>query len=684
MLSIMAGKSSFPGWRHFMKNNLHHLLLLVFCLLIYTVGASPLSAEDESLCGQIASYTMDVTLDTETKIITATELLSWTNSTETPTDEMWFHLYWNAFQNNMSDFLAEGTQRWGRIIRKNKKQDWGYCRVDSIEVIEDQNFSEADLKPTIRFRHPDNDNTFDRTVFSVQLPKPLTPGQTIRLKIDFHSQVPRPIHRTGTHKDYYFIAQWFPKIGVFDQGQWNCHQFHATTNFFADFGTYDIKITLPSSYIIGATGEHLEKIENSDGTTTHRFIQHSVHDFAWTASPYYLKYVEPFEFSHGKSTEITLLLQPYHENQKDRYMNAVKNALKYCSLWYGDYPYTTITCVDPAYNSRSGGMEYPTLFTGGTYFLSPEGTARPEGVTIHEFGHGYFYGLVASNEFEDAWMDEGFTSFLDSEVYQAAYGDTFYSRSYFGIPCVFKEVSIPIESSGISRHRQTYDMDIMQKFTWHFMNSSSYGANSYSKAELMLRTLKRFMGPELFAGMIKAYSQRHWFKHPQPQDFYAVVSEFAGQDMSWFLDQFVYGSGKLDYAIGEISNAREIVHQGWFDGEFSEEKKNPDRQEHCLSEVLVRRLGEVKIPVDVLIVFEDGSKILESWDGQYRWKKFNYSSPARVRLAIVDPEFKLVSDINRTNNSSTVKSSKIGALKWTARWLTWLQHALEFFSLFGG
>jgi hypothetical protein len=626
---------------------------------------------------------MDVVLDTTQKTIDCTELLSWTNTSDSSTDELWFHLYWNGFQNNMSDFLQEGTQRWGRIVRQNKKEDWGYCRVDAIKIIENESFSETDLGPTMQFRHPDNNNTFDQTVFSVQLPKPIEPGQTIDLEITFHSKVPRPIHRTGGHKDYYFIAQWFPKIGVFYEGDWNCHQFHATTNFFADFGTYDVKITLPSSYVIGATGEHREKCDNRDGTTTHHFFQHSVHDFAWTASPDYLEYIEDFEFAPGKSTQITLLLQPYHINLKDRYMNAVKNSVKYCSLWYGDYPYTTVTCVDPAYNSRSGGMEYPTLFTGGTYFLSRKEISRPEGVTIHEFGHGYFFGLVATNEFEDAWMDEGFTSFLDSEVYYGAYGRPLYSRSYFNIPFVFKDVPMPIESSGISRHRRTYDMDIMQNFTWDFMDRNSYGANSYAKAELMLRSLKRYMGKEVFAEMIKAYSKRHWFKHPRPKDFYDTVAEFAGQDMSWFLDQFLYGSGKLDYAIGDIANRRERRHRGWFNGEFRESEKKTSPTELYQSEVLVRRLGEIQIPVDVRIRFEDGSEINEMWDGLYRWKKFRYETPSKVRSATVDPDFKLVADLNRTNNSYLVKPNKLAPIKWTTKWLSWLQHAMEFYSLFG-
>ena len=651
---------------------------VLFLFLVTFVTSS-----DEPPCKQVANYTMNISLDTEKNIITGEELLTWTNDTEQPTDEFWFHLYWNAFQNNKSTFMIEASQR-GRGSTGFRMEDWGYCRVNSMHLIDEDNFEEIDLSSTMEFQQPDNDNTFDQTVFSVKLPQPVEPGQTIELRIAFLSKIPRPVSRTGVYKDNYFIAQWFPKIGVFENGEWNCHQFHTPGEFFADYGTYDVRITLPSSMIVGATGEHREIIDNEDGTSTHHFVQHSVHDFAWTASPHLLEFKEDFEFAPGKTTEITLLLQPYHKNLKDRYMNAVKNAIKYCSLFYGDYPYTTATCVDPAYNSRSGGMEYPTFFTGGAYFITRKGISRPEGVTIHEFGHGYFYGLVGSNEFENAWMDEGFTSFLDTEVYYAAYGNPLYSRTYFGIPFTFKGVRIPIESDGISGHRMTSNMDDMQRFAWKFMGGGSYGANSYSKGELMLRTLTRYMGKDLFADMIKSYSQRWWFKHPKPQDFYDVVSEFAAQDMSWFLDQFVYGSGKLDYAIGSISSQRPRRQIGWFNEDYRETPAKKEDVKTYESEVLVRRLGEVKIPVDVLVVFEDGSEIRETWDGDYRWKKFRYSGPSRIAKAVVDPEFKLVIDVNRTNNSLVRRPNKIAPYKWVSRWLLWLQHAMEFFTVFGG
>ncbi len=432
-------------------------LTMILCCSLYFYAA------DVPFCKQIANYSMEILLDTQQQVIFGKELVTWTNETDYATRELWFHLYWNAFQNNKSTYLIESSgSRTGGFLR----DDWGYCRIEKIALLMDENFEEIDLKPGMEFRSPDDENPFDRTVFFVKLPQEIQPGQSVTIRISFQSKIPRPISRTGVYKDNYFIAQWFPKLGVFQNGQWNCHQYHSSSEYFADYGTYDVSITVPSQFVIGATGEHRTQISSEDGTTTHHFYQHSVHDFAWTASPHLLEYKEDYEFSPGKSTEITLLLQPEHKRIKTRYMNAVKNAIKYSSLFYGDYPYTTVTCVDPGYNSRSGGMEYPTFFTGGTYFLTRKGIPRPEGVTIHEFGHGYFYGLVGNNEFENPWMDEGFTSFLDTEVYYAAYGEPVFSKLYFGIPVTFKGVKIPIESDGISRHRQTYNMDPMQRYSW--------------------------------------------------------------------------------------------------------------------------------------------------------------------------------------------------------------------------
>ncbi|RLE02549.1 MAG: hypothetical protein DRJ11_06835 [Candidatus Aminicenantes bacterium] len=653
-------------------------------ILIFLISWPLLAQEkDKVFCPQVANYNMDIVLNPEKNIIEGQEILTWTNSTNQPTSELWFHLYWNAFQNNRSTYLQEAQREGRRLVANFKEEDWGYCRVESLAVLPAGNFTAVDLTNQMTFRQPDDNNPFDQTVFSVALPRPVNPGETIKLEIKFKAKVPRPISRTGVWKDYYFIAQWFPKIGVFENEGWNCHQYHAHSEYYADYGTYDVKITLPTAYIVGATGELVSSQVNGDGTTTHHFHQHSVHDFAWTASPRFLVFKEKFRHTSGKETEITLLLQPYHRRLKERYLLAVKNALKYCSQWFGEYPYSTVTCVDPAYNSKSGGMEYPTLFTAGAYFLDPPGSQRPEGVTIHEFGHGYFYGLVGTNEFEHPWMDEGFTSFLDTEVYYAAYGPPYFTRRYFGFPVLFPQIKIPVEAEGISRHRQTARMDIMQRFAWQFMSGTSYGANSYAKAELMLRSLKRFMGEEKFWEMMKTYSTRHWFKHPRPADFLQVVEKFAGSQTVDILRQLIYQEGALDYALSSIKNHHLPPPRGLFDQNKQALAEKQYSQNNYLVEILVRRLGEIKVPVKVMIEFADGTTITENWSGRELWHKFVYQRPSPAVKAAVDPEFIWLLDINRRNNSLTTRPTPWSWLKLTSRWLFWLQHSLEILRFLG-
>ena len=173
------------------------------------------------------------------------------------------------------------------------------------------------------------------------------------------------VGRAGWVHDYHFIAQWFPKIAVFWQGQWNPHPFYAWTEFFADFGVYDVKLTLPRGFVVGATGRHESKTDNPDGTESYRFVQEDVHDFAWTASRRFLERRARFDDAGYPPVDIRLLLQPEHAHLGDRYLEATKIALRTYGTWSAPYPYAQITVVDPAWGSGSGGMEYPTLFTGG-------------------------------------------------------------------------------------------------------------------------------------------------------------------------------------------------------------------------------------------------------------------------------------------------------------------------------
>ena len=624
----------------------------------------------------ISTYNIDVQLNTSAKELAGREIISWTNVSEVPVTELWFHLYWNAFRNNKTTLLSEALRTNSRLVTGWKEDDWGCCEITALRLIKDSVFDDTNLLKTIQYRSPDDQNPNDETVFSVVLPRTLEPGHTVGLEIDFRSKIPRPIYNAGVFRDFYFICQWFPKLGVFIDGGWNCHQHHYSSEYFSEYSAYDVTINAPASYVLGATGKRVSRIPQPDGTVSHRFQQENVHDFAWTACPLFIEHRESYEFAPGKTTEIILLLQPFHSRLKDRYLNAVKKALDFCSSALFDYPYATITCVDPVRNGRCSGMEYPTLFTGGAYFISPRASKRPQDVTIHEFVHNYFYGILGTNEFEDAWMDEGMTSFYDSEIYISGYGEPLFTKSYFGIPFTFKEVKIPIESEGMIYYVQAPEEDNLQRRSWEYRDSKSYTANVYGKGELLFRTVQRLMGGTRFSEMMKAYARGWSYRHPKPEDFIQVLESYAPQEITTLVRTVLSTSDKMDYSIDEIRNRRIPSFQG---------RKKPaedSAQEIYESEVTVGRHGALSFRVDILVVFENGEKITKSWDGRYRWQRLSFKGNSRIVSAIVDPDFKLVLDVNRANNSRIISPHRLGPLKWTSRWLFWLQHALELLTMF--
>ncbi|TKJ32956.1 peptidase M1 [bacterium (candidate division B38) B3_B38] len=655
-------------------------------LVLVSMGAFSCLLAQEPLSKRIANYTMDVRLDPEKKVVSGKEVLTWLNDSEVELSELYFHLYLNAFKNNMTTLLTEARRVYPWRIPQLKKEDLGYIDVESIMLIGEEGVEPIDITPTIEYVQPDDGNPYDQTVMKVTLPQPLPPQQTIKLDISFTAKLPLGIARTGFRDDYFFVAQWFPKIGVFYEGAWNCHQYHVTSEFFADYGVYDVSLTLPSNFIVGATGIRLYERDNGDGTITYNYYQEDVHDFVWTASPHYLVYEDTFTHEYLPEVKVILLLQPYHKMFKDRYIEATKHALRYYGEWYGAYPYPQVTCVDPAYRSGSGGMEYPTLFTGGAYWLTPIELRSPEGVTIHECGHEWWYGIIGNNEFEDAWMDEGFDSYSDDRVLEKAYGPYYFSRRFLQIfPIVFKRFSYKPAWGSMSGYRPYAELDDMSRLAWEFMSGTSYGVNSYSKGALTMWTLENYLGPELSAKVFKTYFQRWKFRHPRPQDFIDVVEEVTGQDMSWFFDQIVFGSNELDYAIERISSSPVTKKEGYFDenGERAfitgEEEGEKEEKEEVIyqSNVIVRRLGEVVFPVEVLVTFENGEQEKKVWDGEYRWVRYTFKKPSRLQSAEVDPDHKIFLDVNYTNNSKTMNPRKLPAYKWAFRWMFWLQHLLE-------
>src|SRR4030042_7129875 len=250
-----------------------HLILI----MIFLIAPQPRDLYGQQPNNPISTYKMNVQLNTKTNVIMGRGLISWTNKSRLPVSELWFHLYWNAFKNNRTTLMSEALRTNSQLVAGWREQDWGYCEIASLRLMKNATFGDTDLLKTIQYRYPDDQNLFDQTVYSVTLPMALEPGQTVNLDIDFRSKIPRPIYNAGVYKDFYFVCQWFPKLGVFIEGQWNCHQHHYSSEYFSEYSTYDVTIDLPASYIIGATGKLISKVTQPDGTVSHHFYQANVH-----------------------------------------------------------------------------------------------------------------------------------------------------------------------------------------------------------------------------------------------------------------------------------------------------------------------------------------------------------------------------------------------------------------------
>jgi hypothetical protein len=637
-----------------------------------------------------ANYRIEASLDTRKRAITGRQWLTWRNITGAATSELRYHLYYNAFKNTRSTFMreAEHVDWLSRAdLSSFAAKDWGWTEVTRIELVGGEGAAPIDLTALRRYIAPDDGNADDRTVMAVALPRAVAPGETITVYLEWTAQVPRTIARTGAVGDSFFLAQWFPKVGVLQDEGWNCHQFHAGTEFFSDYGVYDVRLTVPKGWVVGATGLERESRDNADQTTTHRFYQEDVHDFAWTTSPDYVVRQARFEEAGLPPVEMRLLLQPEHLDQAARHFNATRAALRYYGQWFGPYPYPHITIVDPAWQSGAGGMEYPTLFTAGSSWLAPPEVADPEGVTVHECGHQFWYALVGNNEFEDAWIDEGLNTFSTGRTMALAFNPNYQSFRLFGgfVPVVLRDFKVTrdVDENGLSSYREGAKLDAQSTPSWRYSPGAS-GALSYSKTALWLNTLERHLGWSAVQRIMSTFFERWKFRHPKPADFFAVVTEVTGRDMAWFFDQVYRNSVVFDYSISQL-RSEPVTASGFFDAkgkdEFKADNPTPGR---FRTTVVARRLGEGVFPVDVLVSFKNGEKVRERWDGRDRWRMFTYERGVQAVSARVDPERVLLLDIDYANNSRTLEPrGGEAATKWMLKWMVWLQDLLLTAAYFG-
>lgn len=645
-----------------------------------TVQPPAASVAPGALSPRNASYEIAATLDPATHAVSAWQTLTWRNISSSPATSLQFHLYYNAWRNTRSTWMR-GRQLAGQMALADRPEgDWGWIDITRVSLD-----GGPDIADRLRFIAPDDGNADDRTVVELPLEQAVAPGGTVTVRMDWASRVPRTFARTGRIGSFYFLAHWFPKIGVLEDTGWNTHQFHGHTEFFADFGVYDVRLTVPTGWTVGATGVEQSRRDLGNGLTTHHYRQADVHDFAWTTSPDYVEYRQPFDEPGLPPVEMRLLLQPEHDGQAGRHFEATRAALEHYGEWFGPYPYGQITIVDPAWQSGAGGMEYPTLFTAGTRWLAPPNATQPESVTVHEAGHQFFYGMVANNEFEHAWLDEGLNTFAQARTMDVALPPNYYTKRYFGgfIPWVFRDHRLHRETDGNRLHayRPLAAQDAQSTPTWQYWPGSA-GAISYNKTALWLHTLERMLGWDVLQRAMATYFERWAFRHPAPADFFAVVNEVAGQDLTWFFDQVHRGSHVFDYGIDTFGSRRD-TGRGFFGEPGARQFAASDGREGYRTTVVVRRYGEGEFPVDVRVVFADGEEVRERWDGRDRWKRLEYHRASRAVSAQVDPDRVLLLDVDYTNNSATLEPRAAeAARKWSLAWLIWLQDHLLTYGFF--
>jgi hypothetical protein len=486
--------------------------------------------------------------------------------------------------------------------------------------------------------------------------------------------------------DYYFIAQWFPKLGVLEDRGWNTHQFHTATEFYSDYGVYDVRITVPRDFVVGATGCRVSltsepparcaegEIAPGNGADwNYRYWAADVHDFAWTASPHFRVSKRMFEHPGLPPVEMQLFLQPEHAGQESRHFDATAVTLRYYGEWFGPYPYSHITIVDPAFQSGSGGMEYPMLFTAGSRWIAPARVPQPEAVTVHEAGHQFWYGIVGSNEFEHAWMDEGLNTFSTARAMDEARMPDRLALRFFGgfVPWVIDDIRLSRATDGnrLSGYRDNAEADAQATPTFQYWPGTATFI-TYNKTALWLHTLERHLGWPVLQRIMSTYFERWKFRHPQPADFFAVVNEVSGRDMTSFFDQAYRSSNVFDYGVQTFTGTRvRLKPDTTYDG--------------YRTTVVVRRFGEAIFPVDVVTTFRDGQRVTERWDGRDRRAIYTYDRPSEGLKVEVDPERVLLLDVNYTNNSATTEPRAAEAsLKWSLKWLVWLQDLMLTYAFF--
>lgn len=619
---------------------------------------------------RIANYKIDARLDAARHQIIATEVLTWTNTGETAVDYLPFHLYLNAFKNDRSLFwrTSRGEMRGARA----SEGGWGWIEIDSIQL--------EGVEQAAKLRRPDGAGD-DETVTELPLAQPAQPGETIEVTIKFTAQLPEVYARTGYKGEFHMVGQWFPKIGVRagtpGSEHWQCAPHQMTSEFFADFGTYDVSLTVPSTFVVAATGVLTAATESPGGTRTLVYRAEDVHDFAWMADPY-MREMKGIATLQDGVVHVSVWHRPEQERFAARHLQAGIGAIETFSRDYLPYPWSQMTIVDPPVDAAmaAGGMEYPTFVaTAGDSVFAQPGIHLPEYTTVHEVGHSWFQGMLASNEVDEAWLDEGVNEWADMRAMAELYGARTSAMDAFGIQADMTALRVAVGNDASSLASP------IAASASAFVDADAYVDAVYSAAMRVLTTLEREVGPPKFAAAMRAYVKAFAFRHPTERDFVAMLETQLGQSLDWFFTPALHQTGgvklKLRSASCSPAHARRGVVGDGVQKKVLAEAEAPETGS-WVCEVVVQNSGVVHVPVDIELRFGDGSTQRLHWDdrGGSGWQRFVVERSSQLVAVRLDPEGKIALASPMVKQFRVVGDAS-ASLRAAARSASWLQTFMQ-------
>jgi hypothetical protein len=583
---------------------------------------------------QRVDYVIRASLDTVAQTVTGEERITYTNNSPDTLRYLWIQLDQNLFNSS-----SRGSRLFDQDSRFGTRGAEGGVTLKKVA---------QPAIPAGRGRPPVQaaklDYLVNGTLMKVNLPRPLAPGGRQVLEIGWSFPFGPNSNRMGIElidgSHVYEVAQWYPRLAVYDDIRgWNTEQYLGQGEFYLEYGSFDVTLTVPANMLVAATGTlrnpdavltasqraRLSRARGSDSTViirgrdeiddpasrprsangTHawRFTADSVRDFAWAAARHF---VWDAARANGGKTLAMSFYPPSAEpvwNQSTQY---VRFAVDNYSSWYR-YPYPVAINV----NGIEGGMEYPMI----VFCHNRTDAAALFSVTDHEIGHTWFPMVVGNNERLYAWMDEGFNTFMNRYNWDKKYPGQYNRR---GNPGLY----IPHALSGREEPVMTPADRIY----------GSLSVTAYTKPGLGLILLRdQIIGRDRFDAAFRQYIQRWAYKHPAPADFFRSIEDGVGEDLSWFWRSWLYTTETLDQAVDSVASDSGSV----------------------ASRIYLRNVGAMPMPVELELVMDDGSirrmrLPVEVWYGGRHYDVLVPEARKVVKVTI-DPK-SAYPDVRRENN----------------------------------